>query len=557
MRPVLHVLALLLLSTIQIPVNGQPFDMGPLNPFLKEEADRVWTIRNQSGAVSMENQSTPGHLNYYQAAPVPGTEGRRTITLEVAVIRSAPESLAGILYGFQSQPKTYYMFTVGGDRSINLHQMINGRLESRMKWSVANLQAERTVLAIREQGSTISLSINGVEKASFGNDETGRGAVGIIAGGVGVFRFSRFSVTNPEETRSQAPQLTPARPTRIIGSTAPSWKPDKVNWHPVKDPNTGVLQWHWPLPEGWATAPPNQDRTVYVGPDGIAVSISPPMKFITTSDPMFIELAQRRGERRVSPWIPLERLLHEVWKPQLARQGYAFVDAHPEPQVADFWRRKDHGQPDLGMIYESIGSNWTRSDGSPAYVLLSRLALPGIPFSTWDVLAMEVRSNPSAYESARAAWVYALFNSRFDEAWQRSQAMVSQRMTEERRQQHEAAMAHLLAGHRERMAAIESAGRTSASTAKIYADVLDISHAGYLKRSDIISRSQERAVRAIQGTTVIANANTREAYQVPSGSKHYWVNTRGEYIGTDNSLLDPRTDSRLNSTDWVRFDEQR
>ena len=81
MRPVLHVLALLLLSTIQIPVNGQPFDMGPLNPFLKEEADRVWTIRNQGGAVSMENQSTPGHLNYYHAAPVPGTEGRRTSRL--------------------------------------------------------------------------------------------------------------------------------------------------------------------------------------------------------------------------------------------------------------------------------------------------------------------------------------------------------------------------------------------------------------------------------------------------------------------------------------------
>lgn len=189
---------------------------------------------------------------------------------------------------------------------------------------------------------------------------------------------------------------------------------------------------HWPLPEGWVTAPPNQEGIMYQGPDGIAVSVSPPMKFITTSDPMFVELAQRRGERRVLPWIPLERLLHEVWKPQLARQGYAFVDAHPEPQVADFWRRKDHGQPELGMIYEPIGSNWTRSDRSPAYVLLSRLALPGIPFSTWDVLAMEVRSSPSAYESARAAWVYALFNSRFDDAWQRSQAIVSQRMTEER-----------------------------------------------------------------------------------------------------------------------------
>lgn len=281
------------------------------------------------------------------------------------------------------------------------------------------------------------------------------------------------------------------------------------------------------------------------------------MKFITTTDPMFVDLARRRGDRQIAPWMTLERVLHEVWKPQLARHGYTFIDARPEPQAADFWRRKDKGQPDLGMIYESIGSNWKRPDGSPAYVLLSRLALQGIPFSVSDVIAMELRARPSDYESAKAAWVYALFNSRFDEAWQRSQAIASQRMTEERRQQHDAAMAHLMAGHRARMAAIESAGRASATTAKTYSEILDISHAGYLKRSNIVSQSQERTVRAIHGTTVIANTNTREAFQVPSGSKHYWVNTRGEYIGTDNTLLDPRTDSRLNSTDWARFDEVR
>ena len=160
MRPLLLTLTALLLSMSTAPALAQGFDMGPLNLFLKEESDPVWTIRNQGGAVLMENRSTPGHVNYYQTATPPGTEGQRTITLDVAVLSSTPESLAGLMYGFQSQPKSYYLFTVGGDRSVNLHQMIDGRLESRMKWSVADLKAERTTLMIREKGNTISLSVN-------------------------------------------------------------------------------------------------------------------------------------------------------------------------------------------------------------------------------------------------------------------------------------------------------------------------------------------------------------------------------------------------------------
>ncbi len=566
-------LATLLLSMAQLPATAQGFDMGPLNPFLKEEADAVWTLRNQGGAVLMENRSTPGHLNYYQATTSPGSEGQRVITLDVALLASNAESLAGLLYGFQSQPKTYYMFTVGGDRSVNLHQMIDGRLESRMKWRIADLKSERTVLAIREKGNTISLSVNGVEKSTFGNDRIGRGAVGIVAGGVGAFRFSQFRVSSPDQARAKPVQAADARPaaradaradlqaTQPAVAAAPplarDWKPGKVVWHPVKDQNTGALQWHWPLPAGWTLAPPNPEGVVFKGPDGITVSFSPQMKFITTSDPLIIQVAQRSGDRRIAPWLPMERVLHEIWKPQLAQKGYTFVDARPEPQAADFWRRKDHGQRDLGMLYEAIGSHWKRPDGSPAYVLLSRVALPGNPFTGWDVLAMEVRAPAPAFESARAAWVYALFNTRFDEGWQRSQAIATQRLTEEGERRNAAAMAHLMAGHRARMAAIESAGQARASTAKTYSDILDISHAGYLKRSDIASQSQARTVRAIQGSTVISNTNTQESYQVPSGSKHYWVNTRGEYIGTDNSLLDPRTDPRLNATDWTRFNEQR
>jgi hypothetical protein len=89
---------------------------------------------------------------------------------------------------------------------------------------------------------------------------------------------------------------------------------------------------------------------------------------------------------------------------------------------------------------------------------------------------------------------------------------------------------------------------------KISSDILDISHAGYLKHSDMVSAGQAKTINTISGQSVITNPDTGELYKVDSGYKNYWVNADGKYFHTDNSLYDPRTDKQINNQQWERFD---
>lgn len=543
MRLFLPVLIALLDATTSAPALAQGFDMGPLNPFLQEASDRVWTIRNQAGAVLMENRATPGHLNYYRVETPPGTEGRREISVDVAILGSNNDSLAGLLYGFQSQPKSYYLFTVGGDRSVNLHQMTEAGMHSRMKWKMPELKAERTTLTIREQGASISLIVNGVEKSSFGNERIGRGGVGIIAGGIGTYRFSQFRVAGTGEARSKAREPGP--------------RPGKLVMHPIPDPNTGEIQMQVPLPIGWAFAKPGSGGVNITGPDGITVSGTANWRYTYSEDAFALQSARTLGRTMIAPPMTLEQFLREVWQPKIAQQGYTLLGAYPLAQVGDFWRRMSQYDPGAPVAYDSIGTDWKRPDGSNALVTLTRSLSRVGPYTNWSIYAVELIAPARDFETAKSAYLYSMANTEFNPQYQRaSAARLGQRLAADKAGWDDAT-ARLLAGHRARMGAIEAAGNTSASIAKTYSEISDISHAGFLKRSSIVDRSQASVVDSIHGTTVISNAATGEAYRVPAGNKHYWVNNRAEYISTDNPLLDPRIDRRLNDSDWVLFESGR
>lgn len=86
-----------------------------------------------------------------------------------------------------------------------------------------------------------------------------------------------------------------------------------------------------------------------------------------------------------------------------------------------------------------------------------------------------------------------------------------------------------------------------------YSDILDISHKGYLNRSNINDAGHARSVRAANGSTLIGNHETGEHYTVPTGSDYYWVSEEGTYFGTDNALFDPNTDRRTNDKNWTKF----
>lgn len=98
------------------------------------------------------------------------------------------------MYGFKNEPKSYFLFTLAGDGSVNLHFFGNGKFEQRWETQIDGLDLKRTTLTIRERGDKISLLVNGEQASAFGNEAVGKGAVGIVAADVGTYRFANFSI---------------------------------------------------------------------------------------------------------------------------------------------------------------------------------------------------------------------------------------------------------------------------------------------------------------------------------------------------------------------------
>ena len=167
--------------------------MGPLDSVLSPQYGDPWVVAKSGGGWQFENADGAYNIQYYYVFPADGEAGRREISVDVSVEAGEPDSLAGIIYGYQNEPRSYYLFTLGGDQQVRLHHVAAGNFEERMAFGIGGVR-DRATLAIREYGNEIALLVNGEEKSRFGNRDMGRGAVGIAAGHIGRFRFANFDV---------------------------------------------------------------------------------------------------------------------------------------------------------------------------------------------------------------------------------------------------------------------------------------------------------------------------------------------------------------------------
>ncbi len=104
------------------------------------------------------------------------------------------------------------------------------------------------------------------------------------------------------------------------------------------------------------------------------------------------------------------------------------------------------------------------------------------------------------------------------------------------------------------MNAILARGKSSSNIAKINSDILDINHAGYLKRDSMVSAGQAKTIDMLSGSSIITNPTTGEHYRVEAGANHYWVNNEGKFFNTENPLIDPRTDINISNQQWEKYE---
>ncbi len=343
--------------------------------------------------------------------------------------------------------------------------------------------------------------------------------------------------------------------SRKIGVKTQQEKSTKFQY--VKDAKSGMIQYRMPLPADWLIHQEPNAQYFITGPNNVRVNKTESMTFAYSNDPYTQQTLQMAGQQIV-PVYSLEQVVQQFIQPAAHAEGYSFIKSYPLPKVEAFWQRFSAGMPQTGSQrqYKTLGTEWKDSNGNQSFIIILQNIITKNQIVHWTLQTTELEAPQAYFEKATKAYLHGAANTEINPQWQ--QMMNGKLMGQIQQNEQFWAMksAESAQAHQQRMAAINARGNASSSIAKTYSEISDISHAGYLKRSDINNAGHSKSVNMIGERTVIANHETNEHYNVQSGNKYYWVNNNGEYFGTDNSLYDPRIDNKINGSEWVKFEKE-
>lgn len=355
---------------------------------------------------------------------------------------------------------------------------------------------------------------------------------------------------------SEQPDSTPAATaSSLVDQTAQQAEP--LVYSQFRDPRTGMIQWRSPIPRDWQVH--GTDHPVYItGPGDVVINHPQTFQFAWSPDP-FMQQSIARSGATVSPPMPLSQIVELQIAPGAQAQGYRLLGTFDIPGVRGFHERFQASLPDNGNLRraEALATEWESRNGSRSLIVVVKWESQSPQLLTWTLRTTELEASAAAYEQAKSDYLYALANTEMNPEWIAASNRALIESTRAIQRYWDNATQISAAAHQQRMQAISSQAATSRSVAKSYSDILDISHQGYLSRSDITSRGQADTVNAIHSRSVISNRGTGEFYQVDGDSQYYWVNGDGEYIGTDNSLFDPRIAPLTRDAQWTRFYKER
>lgn len=532
--------------------------MGPLSQIVFTGLVQGWTGTLSEGGYWLENTAgDPNDIRYFYTAPVPRPRAGRTVGVDVLTAGMHPEGRAGLLYGYRESPRFYYLIMVSGSGDVEVFRRDDGGFDRLLSSSLSGTTRESVRIEVQEKGRELTILANGKVVSTLGNDQIGSGLVGIAAFGTGRFGFTNYNeVPSPKDSAPPRSALDD-RPSRAANQPS---KMDQLEYIEYLDPQLGIAQLRAPFPKGWRYDDNPNDQLLLIGPHGTECYQTSSGQFLYSDDPSARQSAQMGGAR-VAPFMPLSRYVEQQFAPYMGQRGYKLTRQFPLPKVIHFMEKVAAGMPQ-GLSkkqFDALGAEWERNDGSRAYTQLTQtLLVPQSnqqqPFISWEVSALELYAARDQFESAKDALIHASENTELNPRWQiaKNQDLLAKIRASDQYWDERTRESHMQ--HIGRMNAILARSEANSSVAKINSDILDISHAGYLKRSDMVSAGQARSVNLISGQSVITNPNTGEFYQVDSGSNHYWVNAEGKYFRTDNSLYDPRTDNQISNQQWERFE---
>jgi hypothetical protein len=156
-----------------------------------------------------------------------------------------------------------------------------------------------------------------------------------------------------------------------------------------------------------------------------------------------------------------------------------------------------------------------------------------------------LQAEPAHFARAKKQLIFALSNTRYN-----LQPIMAYNQQEAQR------VGQSWASHNQRMmqnqANFEASQRAHVNKSNAINDAI---MSGWKERNAASDRSQEQFLDVINERSNVVDPTTGQGYKVASGANQYWMNSNGEYIGTELHDYNPNLDENMNEVKWQELKE--
>lgn len=554
------------LTFLAIWSTGLSADIGPLKAVVDTGYSDGWEASLKNGTYWLENQHEAGAIRYYYTGYKPADDGSRDISVKVQLQTDDPQARVGLLYGFDDQTRSYYLIMLGPEGQFEVVRRDASGFNLRMSSSTDVDPQDFNEIRIQEKGKEISLSVNGRNLGGFGNDTVGKGAVGIVAAGMGRFGFTDY--------REQTAPQTSAKPAKQPwGKTATTKQAlrgkqkhvirDEFGFEKPMDALTLTL------PKGWDV----KGAVQWYGKSSCSMeAITPKFHFMATAPDgkqwvefipggtwnwstnynMMPQLAQSDpGGCEIRPITDMQTFVNEyipIIRPNARIDSMRPRPDHARDALGDVVNSMRQQAPTMHMRPEAMEVRLYTANGNTVHELLIPVVLfmdqQGVDFQGGmnAVLTMAIALGTITTATVDGEADEGLmdligdsmqpnpdYQARLDRHYRDAAQMMAQ------------ANARQLAANRAYRASMRN---NSSSVAQTNSDILDIQMKGYQNRSAMQDAGQARSVDMIHERQPWQNTNGQTIY-MPQEYQRVYQLPNDVYAGTNDAFFNPINGTQL------------
>lgn len=303
------------------------------------------------------------------------------------------------------------------------------------------------------------------------------------------------------------------------------------------------------LPAHWNVQGMQAGNWSASGP-GLSVKNTQPTNFMFSNGQLG-QFYQQNNMQMRAPVSP-EQVVMQDLAPRMRQQGYELVGQSPAPAVEQADQRAMNGLYVPGQAQRSSKVNvseWRRGDNRLA-VVLHWYGLSGNDLVNWGYYTTELEAPQNSFEREKNGLLNGLASARYNPAY-----FAAQRGQAQQREQQS------MAAHNDQMRANQASWDAHNARMRSNQANFDARQAAHRDMSNSVNnsimgtwhsnnasmdRQQNATINGIRGEQDAWNPHTGQQGKVEAGYNNYWVNSDGQYIGTNDVMYDPNANGQ-----WV------